>query len=307
MKKNIYLVMVGLAGLLIASCAKEVGIVKYTPDVKIQFEAGGDSNIVSVDKGKAEYTLKIDVQSSGSVISLFEIYNANPTTGNRDTLITSLPFDHAKDDYSTTYTVKNLIENRCLKVVVTDTLGQEYEKNVILQITPAVLFSATQSMETVENYYGPYYATWLSGRVYMRRDSEYKQDIDFSLGDVVISSEGNTPVPALVNPVKRGDYHLLTMDGLQNTQFELTSLTGADYNNITQVNATPITSLPDPTLDAVKIESGKVYLFKTASGKKGLVHILSLSRKNGMIEIANNEWADSTYYEAAITTKTVVP
>lgn len=310
MKKNICLLTILGIIVLISSCGKKMEDIDFTPGIKIMFQEVGDSNIVQVEKGVMQYAAKINVQSSEPVLSIFEIYSADAKTGNRDTLIsgTARSFDNPESSYATTFTVPQLSENRCIKVVVTDTLGRVFEKNLLVKITPSVQFSNSNKIETVENYYGPYYASWLYGRVYMRKSSEFSKEVDFSLGDIVMASEGSSPVPALVSPSQRSGYSLLTMPGLQGTKFALTTLTASEYNAISQINAGDITSLPDPTLDAVRIQNGKVYLFKTDNGKKGLIHVSALSQKSGTIENVNGEWTEqTTYYEATITTKTVLP
>ena len=176
----------------------------------------------------------------------------------------------------------------------------------VRKITPAVVFSTALKMETVENYYGPYFATWLSGRVYMR-NTQYANQIDFSLGDVVIPAVGTTPVSALVNPAMRGANNLLTAAGLQNTKYALTALTAGEYNAINNVNATTITSLADPTEDVVQLQPGKIYLFKTANGKKGLINVTAVAAKNGTVEHANGEWKSTAYSEVSLSTKTAMP
>jgi hypothetical protein len=308
MTKNICLTAIlGIA--LFASCSKEVEDVQYTPNVKIQFAGGGDSSIVIVPKGTMEHPVKIDVAGQGPVIRLFEIYNADPKTGNRGSLIagTLEEFDNPKESHSVTLNVGNLTENRCIKVVVTDNSELVYEKNLLIKITPSVVFSSALKMETVENYYGPYFATWLSGRIYMR-NTQYVNQIDFSLGDVVIPAVGTTPVAALVNPALRKENNLLTVAGLQSTKYELTAMTVAEYNAINNVNAAPITSLADPTQDVVQLQAGKVYLFKTANGKKGLINVTAVTPKTGAYEQANGEWKQGLpFFEVALTAKTAMP
>lgn len=304
MKKNISLIAIlGIA--LFASCSKEVEDINYTPDVKIQFAEAGESNIVTAPKGATTYPVKVDVTASANVIRLFEIYSADATTGSRGALISSQAFTAPKNSYSTTYTIPSLTDNQAVKVVVTDTLERTYEKNILIKITPAVGFSDVVKMETVENYYGPYFATWLSGRVYMR-NTPYVSEIDFSLGDVVLSG-GTAKVAALVNPAMRKDYNLLTATGLKATKYALTTLTAANYNAITKVNAAPITGLADPTLDAVAIQAGKVYLYKTADGEKGLIYVSVISAKTGKIEGIDGQWSDTSYSEVTLSAKTVLP
>ncbi|MEC3880124.1 hypothetical protein [Parapedobacter sp. 10938] len=294
--------------ILVASCGKDFEEISFDPDVKIHFSEGGDTSIVDVGKGVMDYTAEINVQSAGAVIRLFQIYEADPRSGNRGALIeqTVQQFDQPESNFSTTYTLSDLTENKCIKVVVTDTLEQVFEKNLLIRITPSVHFSEASRMETAANYYGPFYATWLSGRVYMR-DTEHAGAIDFSLGDVVIPAAGEDPVPALVNPAQRTDYDLLTIPGLQEAKFARTEWTPADYRAVSRVDEALITALADPGLDTVKIEAGNVYLFKTANGKKGLIHVNALTRKTATLENTDGQWEERSFYEVGFTTKTVFP
>jgi len=306
--KNICLsAILGIA--LFSSCSKEVEDIQYTPNVKIQFAQGGDSSIVTVPKGTAEFPVKIDVSASGPIVRMFEIYNADAKTGNRGSLIagTQEAFSSPKNSHTASFNVTGLTENRCIKIVVTDTLERVYEKNLFIRITPSVVFSNSVKIETVENYYGPYFATWLSGRVYMR-NTQYASEIDWSLGDVVIPSVGTSPVAALVNPSLRGSNNLLTAPGLQNTKYSLTAMTVAEYSAITNVNAAAITALADPTQDIVQVLAGKIYLFKAANGKKGLIHVSAVTAKTGTIENVSGEWKPATAYsELTLSSKTMLP
>ena len=45
--------------------------------------------------------------------------------------------------------------------------------------------------------------------------------------------------PLAVSPAKRSDYGLMTINGLQHTLFAETSLSQAEFNAISQVDATP--------------------------------------------------------------------
>ena len=85
-----------------------------------------------------------------------------------------------------------------------------------------------------------------------------------------------------------------------------TKTTITEYNNISKVNAEPISTLTDPTLSNIGISANKVYLFKTADGKKGLIAITSMTKRTGTIETANGEWVkDTEYYRVVITTKVI--
>lgn len=304
MKKSVYLTFF-LTVIILASCSKSKNEVAYTPTVIISFLNVGDSGIVNMPKGAVDYTAKINVRSNGTALRLFEIYEADARTGARGALIenSAISFANFQASVEQDHTITGLTENRAIKVVVTDTTGNVFEKNLVVKITPSVIFSDAVKIETVENYYGPYFATWLSGRVYMRSHEQYKDQIDLSLGGIQV---GQDTLPHLVNPAVRGTYNLLTIAGLQNTKFETTTYTKAQFDGITRVNESLITSLADPQKDTVRIENNKIYLFKTASGKKGLISISSLTKKTGTIEISNGNWVpNSSYYEAVIATKTV--
>lgn len=315
MKKLFAIILSFIAVASFTSCDDNTFELEYAAPLSISFTGVDNSNIVTVEKGVTSYNAKIDVKAPETGIKYFELYTADPKTGARGAVIegTAKSFDDGQGNgvpsYSYEYAVTNLTASKCIKVVVTDGAGNSFEKNLVVKITPVVLFSSIQKMETVEVYYGPYFATWLGSRVYMRRDGEpYKNEIDFSLGDVIIASEGATAVPALVNPAERGNMSLLTINGLQQVKYELTTLTKAQYDAITEVDAAPINALADPTQNAVKLVKGKVYLFKTASGKKGLIYVSDLAAKTATVESATGEWVKNTAYSlATITAKVAVP
>jgi len=147
---------------------------------------------------------------------------------------------------------------------------------------------------------------WLLERTYMAADAmKYTNEVDFSLGDIILPS-GSEAVPALVSPAKRSDYGLMTITGLQHTLFAETSLSQAEFNAISQVDATPIENLADPTSEVLAIQADKVYLFKTANGKKGLICIQKITAKTGTIEVSPDNWVENTKYSwVQLLTKTV--
>ena len=98
----------------------------------------------------------------------------------------------------------------------------------------------------------------------------------------------------------------MTISGLQHTLFAETSLSQAEFNAISQVDATPIESLADPTSEVLAIQANKVYLFKTANGKKGLICIQKITAKTGTIEVSPDNWVENTKYSwVQLLTKTV--
>lgn len=244
----------------------------------------------------------------------FEIYQADSKTGIQGSLIeeTVQSFEDGTANYETTYKFTSLKENACITVVVLGADGHTYQRNLLVEITPSVLFSDPdygkdgEIVETASAYYGCYYATWLLGRTYMAADAmKYTNEVDFSLGDIILPS-GSEAVPALVSPAKRSEYGLMTINGLQHTLFAETSLSQAEFNAISQVDATPIENLADPTSEVLAIQADKVYLFKTANGKKGLICIQKITAKTGTIEVSPDNWVENTKYSwVQLLTKTV--
>ncbi len=295
MKKIIINILSVVTVLTVFSCSESTFELDYKAPISISFAGVDNSNVLVVGKGVTNTTVTINVNANDTVIAKFEIYSADVITGNKGVLISSSSVDNTAT-YTQDYKFNSLTDNQCIKVIVTDIEGNTFEHNLLVKITPAVIFCQSVKIETVENYYGPYFASWLNGRVYMRRDGEaYKNEIDFSLGDAVIAQGGNK-VPALINPVKRTDFGLLTMAGLKDTKFALTALTVTDFNNISKIDAAVINNQTNPTLDAVQLVSGSVYIFKTADGEKGLIYISSLAAKTGTVETQPNTWVNNTAY-----------
>lgn len=313
MKKIVGIILSLIIALMVSSCEDSTFNLDYKAPLTIEYSGVDNSNIVTLNKGVTSYTAKIEVKALSTEIKYFEIYNADAKSGNKGTLITgtSKNFDDGEGNgvpsYSVEYIISNIVQNQCIKAIATDKNGNTYERNLLVSITPVVLFSNAVKIETKEDYYGSYFATWLDGRVYMHSNGElYKKEIDFSIGEVIIQSEGATAVPALVNPAERTNMGLSAINGLTSTKFELTTLTKAQYDAVNQVNDAPITSLVDPTKDAVRLVSGKVFSFKTSTGKKGLIYIASISAKTGTIQNTTGDWIKNTpYSQISLTVKTV--
>ena len=168
--------------------------VDYEAPVKIEFAGVDQNNRVSLTKGIAEYTATVKVQ--GEIMS-FEIYQADSKTGMQGSLIeeTAQSFADGTTNYETTYKFTSLKENACITVVVLGTDGHTYQRNLLVEITPSVLFSDPdygkdgEIVETASAYYGCYYATWLLGRTYMAADAmKYTNEVDFSLGDIICAN-----------------------------------------------------------------------------------------------------------------------
>ena len=286
--------LIAVAALVAFSCDNQFDL-DYKAPVAIEFAGIDQSNMVTVDKGVTTYTATINVKGTGVGLSLLQIYEANNQTGEQGSLLDeqTISMDNNTYNYSYTYTFSGLNDNQCIKVIVTDAEGNTYQRNLLVKITPSVIFTETITMETAEVYYGIYFASWLNGRAYMRENgAAYANEIDLSLGEADL---GTGVVPAIISPAKRGDYGLLNISGVTDTKVAETTLSADDFNNISKVDASPIEAVADPTLDAVELANGKVYVFKTAAGKKGLFYVSSLSNQTGTVETPD-EWVPNSIY-----------
>lgn len=304
MKKIVKNAWIAFAAFAAIGCSDDQFDLNYTAPVTITFPGVNSNNIITIAKGVMSQTATISVQAQEG-ISIFQLYNASATTGDRGDLIQGFEqvFEEGVKQYSTEYTFDNLTDNQCIKVIVLDMEGNSYERNLLAKITPAVVFTETPIMETAEVYYGIYFASWLGGRVYMRNNgAAYAGEIDFSLGEVDLAADG-TIKPVILSPAVRGEYGLMNVANVCDTKLELTSLTAVEFDAISKVDASSIEQLTDPTLSIEELKNG-VYLFKTSAGKKGLVQVSGLTTKTATIEVAPNQWEKNTAYrELKVTAK----
>lgn len=251
--------------LVFSSCGDDDKF-SFTPLVNFTFESG--DNLVTIDKGVMEYTVKGSVTST-SGLSNFVISTVNVKTGAAVAEIkeTKQVFDDNRPRYEFTYTLTGLTENKAIAVTVTDGEGDTYKKNFVVRITPSVVFSdGTKNLESRDKYYGVFYAEWLDGRIYKSRNaSEYAAEVNLALDD-----RGGKIV--LISPAA----HSLTFQGARSTKFGATDLTFDQFDAVTRVDDTLLKTL-SPAAESVEIAKGNVYAYQTQDGRKGLVYIQNLT------------------------------
>lgn len=248
------------------SCEKNADV-DFTPSVMFQFESG--ENLVKASKGAKEYTVKGTITSTVGLKS-FSISTANAETGAAGSVIetTKQTFEEPKTSYDFSYTITDLIENKAIKINVSDAEGEDFQKNFVVEITPAVIFSEAgeKKLESLDKYWGVFYAEWLYGRVYKSRQGvEYAKEIN-------IGMENQEGKAVLVSPAK----HSLTFAGARTTKFGVTTLTQPEFNTISRVDDTLLKTF-SPTAESVIIEKGKVYSYETQDGQKGAIYIQNLT------------------------------
>lgn len=268
----------------LASCENEADV-DYTPTVLFNFEGG--TNLVTTPKGATEYVVKGTITSTAGLTS-FSISTADASTGAAGTVIeeTRKSFDEPKSSYDFSYTITDLSDNKAIKINVSDAEGEDFEKNFVVEITPAVIFSehGNKQLESVDKYWGVFYAEWLYGRIYKSREgSKYASEIN-------IGMENKNGKAVLISPAK----HSLTFNGARSTKFGATTMTLDEFNAISKIDDTALKAL-SPTAESVEIEKGKVYAYQTQDGQKGVVYIQNL------VGDANN--TDDPTVTATIVTK----
>lgn len=286
------------------SCQDSANNVDYLPPIKITFVGVSENNITQVAIGDSTYNASISITSTNGIYSV-SLYNMDPKTGIVGTIIgTKMIFNPFVDSYSLSYKIANLTANKAIQIQVQDNNFKIYTKNLVVKVTPSVMTSDIKTIETAEVYYGPYYASWYNGRVYMRNNiATYGKEVDFSLANISIAG---TVVPAFVSPNLRDSLGLLFIPNLSSCSFGLTAMTKADFDAITLINPTVINSMTTPTLTQIKAELGKVFVYENST-ERGLIYISALVTKTATLEQRDGTWvkADNNYQELKIQTKSV--
>lgn len=304
MKKMIKLFLSALLFVAFASC--DDAKVDYVPPVKITFDGVDDSNVVVVAKGDTSYTANITITSTTSKIRSMAVYAADSITGAKgrklknDTL-----FNPTLNTYSFDFVIDDLKQNKAILVEVEDDNLATYSKKLLVKITRDMFESVLVTIESSEAFFGPYYASWLSGRSYISIDArKYANEVDFSFGNIAIT--GTDTVAALVSPDKREELGLPFIPGMRSCKFELTTLTKANFDAIPPTDGSAIRTLVEPTQSVLKAELGKVYSYENNT-EKGLIYIAALQSKKGTLQQQDGSWVkNKTFHQLKVITKTVM-
>lgn len=277
----------------------------YQKPVKITFEGVEENNnVIQIAKGVLSYTVKVDISSTKNISSV-GIYQINPKTGVRGAQISKdTLFVPSVESYSFEYTVDGLTDNKGIQVVVADGELSTYVANLIIKISPEVIVSNSVIIETAEVYKGPYYASWLGGRAYLRSNgAAYSNEIDFTLTNIAIT--GTDTVPAFISGDLRQEKGLLFLPNLRRCTFDVTTMSKTDFDAIPNTDASVINNYLTPMFLAVKAVAGKVYAYENDT-EKGLIYVESLSAKTATLEQPNGTWIkrSNNYHELKIITKT---
>lgn len=286
-----------------SSCMKYDFDVDYKAPITITYEGVAENNVMTLEKGVFAYTANITINSVAG-LSEVTVYSANNRTGAQGSVLDTKAFYEAEKTATISYDFSGLSDDACIRVSASDIEGHSVAKNLVVAITPAVDFSEDNIIaETAEVYYGVYFASWLSGRVYMRSTdnvASFKNEIDVAFGEV-------GGVPCIISPAERQSaFNLTNIEGLKGAKVAQTALTAANYNAITKIDASPIETIADPTENKAEIAAGKVYVYLTDDGEKGLIYVKSSEAKSAPVQDVDGNWVMNTpYHKLTISAKSI--
>ncbi len=274
MKNLIKTAVLPVIAALVCGC----GDLGFDYDIPVNIELDADSEIVQIAAGVTNYTLTGKVTSPTGILE-FVVYNANNRTGSTTSEIEGTRVLYGEDDrkleHEFSVTLDNITQNRCVKIYARDSSG-EYMKGFLVKVTANVVITDECTAETGDYFYGTFFASWYLGRVYPFREAEtYAKEIDISFGELTDSGTG-IKAAVMISPDKREENGMTAYKGARSTRFMLTDMTVEEYNAIGYINDSPLKGF-DPANDYEVLFAGKVYAYRTADGKNGLIVINSIA------------------------------
>jgi hypothetical protein len=269
-----YLLFAGLIGF--TSCSKD----EETPAPTIVINTnslGADQTGGSTTTGTT-VTINLTAEASEGISKL----NATKTVGGTENTLTGYPVtsgftSSTKNTWNATYTVVETSGTVVLKFSVEDKKGKVSSKTFTININDLSSYSA-KLLGAQTNSAGSYFSA-STGEVL----TSAQANANVSAVDISYAALGGSATPTLLSWKWRADASTgltgAVPAGAKETYFASTSLTATDFTAIASSSdsrfsgATVSTSSPQ----FVGVEANKVYAFLTAEGKKGLVHIASIS------------------------------
>lgn len=165
--------------------------------------------------------------------------------------------------------------NFTLTFTLKDKAGESISKTLTFTVVPVStggeINSWTAKLLGAQNATAGSLFASVSGNVYKQSEANANAaTIDITYG--VLGTGGSS----FISPDKRGTNGFTAITGATATAFAATTMTATEFAAIT--DDTEITAQTAPTADKVtSLENGKVYVFKNAAGKQGLIHISALT------------------------------
>lgn len=269
-----YLLFAGLIGF--TSCSKD----EETPAPTITINTnslGADQTGGSASTGTV-VTINLTADASEGISKL----NATKTISGTETTLSGYPVtsgftSSTKHTWNATYTIVETSGTVTLKFSVEDKKGKLSSKTFTINISDLASYSA-KLLGAQTNAAGSYFSA-STGLVMTSAEA----NANVSAVDISYAALGGSATPTLLSWKWRADASTgltgTVPAGAKETYFASTSLTASDFTGITSSSDAKFSgaSVTASSPQFVGVETNKVYAFLTAEGKKGLVHVSSIT------------------------------
>ncbi|MGB9747897.1 MAG: hypothetical protein ACPLXM_13305 [Bacteroidales bacterium] len=268
--KNFLLVVAftGMAAVTFTSCSKDTtGTGPVITFLNNQTE-------VTLNPGQTSYTVAGTVTSDAGLkeVKFFKVIGDNETQDGQ--AVTSFP---DKNNYAFQHDVTGITQEMKLKVQATDKDDITNSSSFTIKISlPAIQTWTGKTLGAQKSSTGSFFAS-VDGTVMtlnQATSNQAKADFAYYYGDVNLATLA-APDDASLNGGAGNFTWCQSWTTKNQTRFALTTLTTAEFDAAT---ATTINALADPAESKVtSLAQNKVIAFKTASGKKGLIKVASIT------------------------------
>lgn len=268
--KNLLLVVAftGMAAVTFTSCSKDTtGTGPVITFLNNQTE-------VTLNPGQTSYTVAGTVTSDAGLkeVKFFKVIGDNETQDGQ--AVTSFS---DKNNYPFQHDVTGITQEMKLKVQATDKDDITNSSSFTIKISlPAIQTWTGKTLGAQSSSTGSFFAS-VDGTVMtlnQATSNQAKADFAYYYGDVNLATLA-APDDASLNGGTGNFTWCQSWTTKNQTRFALTTLTTAEFDAAT---ATTINALADPAESKVtSLAQNKVIAFKTASGKKGLIKVASIT------------------------------
>jgi len=269
-KKNLLLVVAftGMAAVTFTSCSEDTtGTGPVITFLNNQTE-------VTLNPGQTSYTVAGTVTSDAGLkeVKFFKVIGDNETQDGQ--AVTSFS---DKNNYPFQHDVTGITQEMKLKVQATDKDDITNSSSFTIKISlPAIQTWTGKTLGAQSSSTGSFFAS-VDGTVMtlnQATSNQAKADFAYYYGDVNLATLA-APDDASLNGGTGNFTWCQSWTTKNQTRFALTTLTTAEFDAAT---ATTINALADPAESKVtSLAQNKVIAFKTASGKKGLIKVTSIT------------------------------
>lgn len=230
---------------------------------------------VTLSAGQTSYTVAGTVTSDAGLkeVKFFKVMGDNETQDGQ--AVTSFS---DKNNYQFQHEVTGITQEMKLKVTATDKddITNSASFTIKIPAAPAIQTWTGKTLGAQESSTGSFFAS-VDGTVMtlnQATSNQAKADFAYYYGDVNLATLA-APDDASLNGGTNNFTWCQSWTTKNQTRFDLTTLTAAEFDAAT---AATINALANPSSSKVtSLAQGKVIAFKTASGKKGLIKVASIT------------------------------